>query len=123
MTRFEDVTLEVLGRSVRVNTLAAPEEISAAVAILENTFRDMERAYELRWGNPPSALDTSSWLLMGALNLAHRVACLEREACQQSRNLEHTLSKLLDDVPDEAISPSGPLLQGASHSSGNGPEF
>ncbi|MGA2082953.1 MAG: cell division protein ZapA [Holophaga sp.] len=123
MTRFEDVTLEVLGRSVRVNTLAAPEEISAALAILENTFRDMERAYELRWGNPPSALDTSSWLLMGALNLAHRVARLEREACQQSKNLEQTLSKLLDDVPDEAISPSGPLLQGASHSSGNGPEF
>jgi len=123
MTRFEDVTLEVLGRSVRVNTLAAPEEISAAVAVLENTFRDMERAYELRWGNPPSALDTSSWLLMGALNLAHRVARLEREASQQSRNLEQTLSKLLDDVPDEAISPSGPLLQGASHSSRNGAEF
>jgi cell division protein ZapA (FtsZ GTPase activity inhibitor) len=122
MTDSGDVTLEVLGRQVRVTTEAAPEEISIAVAILEDTFRDMERAYELRWGDPPSALDTSSWLLMGALNLAHRVARLEREACQHTQNLEQTLTKLLDDVPDEAISPSGPLLKGASHSPGNGPE-
>jgi hypothetical protein len=106
----------------RCSADAAPEEISNAVAILEQTFRDMERAYELRWGNPPSALDTSSWLLMGALNLAHRVARLEREACQQTQNLELTLTKLLDDVPDDDFSPSGPLLQGASHSPGNGPE-
>jgi len=123
MTLGADIPLEVLGRQVRVDTLAGPEEINRAVAILEATFQDMERAYELRWGIPPSALDTSSWLLMGALNLAHRVARLEREACQQSQNLEQTLTKLLDDVPDEAISPSGPLLKGASHSPGNGPEF
>jgi cell division protein ZapA (FtsZ GTPase activity inhibitor) len=123
MTRVEDVTLEVLGRSVRVNTLAAPEEITRAVAILEDTFRDMERAYELRWGHSPSALDTSSWLLMGALNLAHRVARLEREANQHTHNLEQTLTKLLDDVPDEIIPPSGPLLQGACHPPGDGPDF
>jgi cell division protein ZapA (FtsZ GTPase activity inhibitor) len=122
MTQNGDVTVEVLGRQVRITADAAPEELTNAVAILEQTFRDMERAYELRWGNPPSALDTSSWLLMGALNLAHRVARLEREACQNTQNLEQTLTKLLDDVPDEVISPSGPLFQGASHSPGNGPE-
>jgi cell division protein ZapA (FtsZ GTPase activity inhibitor) len=110
MTLINDVELELLGRQVRINTPAGPEEISAAVAILEETFRDMERAYELRWGIPPSALDTSSWLLMGALNMAHRVARLEREASQHTQNLEQTLTKLLDDVPDEAISPSGPPL-------------
>jgi cell division protein ZapA (FtsZ GTPase activity inhibitor) len=112
MTLPTGIPLEILGRQVRVNTMAGPEEINAAVAILEATFRDMERAYELRWGNPPSALDTSSWLLMGALNLAHRVARLEREACQHTQNLEQTLTKLLDDVPDETIAPSGPPSQG-----------
>jgi cell division protein ZapA (FtsZ GTPase activity inhibitor) len=123
MIQEEGVALEVLGREVRVNTQAPPEEINRAVAILEGTFRDMERAYELRWGIPPSALDTSSWLLMGALNLAHRVARLEREACQHTQNLEQTLTKLLDDVPDETIPPSGPLLQGANHPLLDGPEF
>jgi cell division protein ZapA (FtsZ GTPase activity inhibitor) len=122
MTGTGDLTLDVLGRPVRVTTQAPPDEITRAVAIVEETFQDMERAYELRWGNPPSALDTSSWLLMGALNLAHRVARLEREACQHTQNLEQTLTKLLDDVPDDAISPSGPLFKGASHSPGNGPD-
>ena len=108
MTLDKDVPVELLGRQIRVDTLAGPEEINGAVAILEDTFRDMERAYELRWGIPPSALDTSTWLLMGALNLAYRVVRLEREACQHTQNLEQTLTKLLDDVPDEAIPPSGP---------------
>ena len=123
MTLFKDVPVEVLGRTIRINTPAGPEEISGALAILEETFRDMERAYELRWGIPPSALDTSSWLLMGALNMAHRVARLEREACQHTQNLEQTLTKLLDDVPDEINSPSGTLFEGAIHSLGNGPEI
>jgi len=123
MTLMKDVPVELLGREVRVDTLAGPEEINGAVAILEDTFRDMERAYELRWGIPPSALDTSTWLLMGALNLAHRVVRLEREACQHTQNLEQTLTKLLDDVPDETLPPSGPLFQGANHPSGDGPEI
>ena len=97
------VPLEVLGRQIRVTTDAGSEEINRAVTVLEATFRDMGHAYELRWGIPPSALDTSTWLLMGALNLAHRVVCLEREACQHTQNLELTLTKLLDDVPDEAV--------------------
>ena len=104
------VPLEVLGRQIRVTTDAGSEEINRAVAVLEATFRDMERAYELRWGIPPSALDTSTWQLMGALNLAHRVVCLEREACQHTQNLELTLTKLLDDVPDEAVPLPAQLL-------------
>ena len=123
MTLFHEVELEVLGRQLRINTQVGPEEIKAATVILEETFRDMERAYELRWSHPPSALDTSTWLLMGALNMAHRVARLEREACQHTQNLEQTLTKLLDDVPDETHAPSGPLLQGEDHPSGDGPEI
>jgi cell division protein ZapA (FtsZ GTPase activity inhibitor) len=121
MTLFRDVPLEVLGRTVRINTLAGDEEMKAAVAILEETFRDMERAYEIRWGIPPSALDTSSWLLMGALNLAHRVVRLEREASQQTQDLEQTLNKLLDDVPDETAPSSAPLSRGAGRSPGGAP--
>jgi len=120
MTLDKDVTLEVLGRPVRINTLAAPDEISRAVAILEETFRDMERAYELKWGVPPSALDTSSWLLMGALNLAHRVGRLEREASLHTQNLEQTLTKLLDDVPDETTPSSAPILPGTRRVPENG---
>ena len=112
MTLPEKLQLEVLGQSVQILSSGAPGDLERAKAILEDTFRDMERAYELRWGIPPSALDTSTWLLMGALNLAHRVVRLEREACQHTQNLELTLSKLLDDVPDEAIPPSGPPQKG-----------
>jgi len=101
MTAFNDVQLQIVGLNVKVQSTVGADELPKAVTILEDTFRDMERAYELRWGNPPSALDTSTWLLMGALNLAHRVACLEREASQKTQDLEQTLSKLLDDVPDE----------------------
>ena len=123
MNESRGFEVEVLGRLVRIDTAAGPEELNKAVTILEETFRDMERAYELRWGIPPSALDTSTWLLMGALNMAHRVGRLEREASQHTQNLEQTLNKLLDDVPDETILPSGPLSQGANHPPGDGPEF
>jgi cell division protein ZapA (FtsZ GTPase activity inhibitor) len=111
MTAFNDVQLEVMGRVVRIQSTAGPDELPRAVTILEDTFRDMERAYELRWGIPPSALDTSTWLLMGALNLAHRVARLEREASQKTQDLEQTLNKLLDDVPDDAKLSPGPLFE------------
>ena len=123
MTGSRGFEVEVLGRLVRIDTAAGPEELNKAVTILEETFRDMERAYELRWGIPPSALDTSTWLLMGALNMAHRVGRLEREASQHTQNLEQTLTKLLDDVPDETIIPSGPLPQGANQPPGVGPEL
>ena len=119
MTSSKDVTLEVLGRQLRINTAVNPEEISLAVAILEKTFHDMERTYELRWGILPSALDTSSWLLMGALNVAHHVVRLEREARQHTQNLEHTIDSLLSDVlvPDESAHPSShTLLNSELHS-------
>ena len=47
--------------------------------------------------------------VLAALNLAHRVVGLEREANQHTQDLEQTLSKLLNDVPDELSAPV-PLL-------------
>ena len=115
MTLPQEVQLEVLGRFVRIHSSAGPEELPRAKAILEDTFRHMERAYELRWGVPPSALDTSTWLLMGALNLAHRVARLEQDNSRQTQDLEQTLTKLLDDVPDEDNPDPGPLFKGTDN--------
>jgi len=123
MRPVNEVQLEVLGQEVRLQSTAGPEELTRAVAVLEDTFRDMERAYELRWGIPPSALDTSTWLLMGALNLAHRVARVEREASQQTQDLEQTLTKLLDDVPDDSNPSPGPLFPEGIHSTGDGQDL
>jgi len=80
----------------------AGQELEAAEAELEKTFQSMENLYGVTYKGSPSALDTSTWLLMGALNLAHRVVRLEREAATQTRDLEERLSKLLEDVPDDA---------------------
>jgi cell division protein ZapA (FtsZ GTPase activity inhibitor) len=100
-----ELRVEVLGHPLRVHTREGEEALARAVELLEQTFRDMEQAYELRWGNPPSALDTSTWMLMGALNLAHRLVRLEQEASQHTQDLELKLTKLLDDVPDEPLAP------------------
>lgn len=97
-------TVTVLGRELQVQT-ERPETLAAAVRILEDTFRDMDSQCQLRWGSVPKGLDTPSWYLLGALNLAHRVARLEQEANQHTQNLEQTLSKLLNDVPDEPSAP------------------
>jgi len=102
------VTVTVQGRSLEVQT-DLPEGLSTAVRVLEDTFQDMDSQCQLRWGNVPKGLDTPSWYLLGALNLAHRVARLEQEANQHTHNLEQTLSKLLSDVPDEPSAPV-PLL-------------
>lgn len=110
-----EVWLDLMGRSLRVHSSADGETLVRATARLEQTFRDMERAYELRWGCPPSALDTSTWMLMGALNLAHQVVRMEQVASQQTQDLELTLTKLLDDVPDEPPAP-GTLFGGQEHS-------
>ena len=110
-----EVRVEVLGRTLRVHSSADEVLLSRSAALLEQTFRDMERAYELRWGCPPSALDTSTWMLMGALNLAHQIVRLEQEASQQTQDLEQTLTKLLDDVPDETL-PPGALFGGQESS-------
>jgi cell division protein ZapA (FtsZ GTPase activity inhibitor) len=106
-----ELWIDVLGRSLRIHSLADEVTLGRTKALLEQTFRDMERAYELRWGCLPSALDTSTWILMGALNLAHQVVRLEQEASQQTQDLEQTLTKLLDDVPDEPPAP-GSLFGG-----------
>jgi hypothetical protein len=106
-----EVWVDVLGRSLRIHSSADDTTLSRSMALLEQTFRDMERAYELRWGCPPSALDTSTWMLMGALNLAHQVVHMEQAASQQTQDLELTLTKLLDDVPDEPLAP-GALFGG-----------
>ena len=110
-----EVRLEVLGRTLRIHSSEDESVLSRSVALLEQTFRDMEQAYELRWGSPPSAQDTSTWMLMGALNLAHQIVRLEQEASQQTQDLEQTLSKLLDDVPDEPL-PPGTLFGGQEQS-------
>ena len=102
------ITVTIQGRSLEVQT-DQPETLSTAVRILEDTFQDMDSECQLRWGNVPKGLDTPSWYLLGALNLAHRVARLEQEANQHTHNLEQTLSKLLNDVPDEPSAPV-PLL-------------
>jgi cell division protein ZapA (FtsZ GTPase activity inhibitor) len=107
----DEVQVEILGRSIRIQNGANADSLSRSMALLEKTFQDMERAYELRWGCPPTALDTSTWVLMGALNLAHQVVHMEQEVSQQTQNLEQTLTKLLDDVPDENPAP-GALLGG-----------
>ena len=60
----------------------------AAVEALEATFRDMDSACAVEWGHARPAADSSTWLLLGALNLAHRVARLEREATQHTQDLE-----------------------------------
>lgn len=98
----EAVEVQVLGRTLRLHSRVDSAGVAASVALLEKTFRDMEQAYEIRWGGPASALDTSTWVLMGALNLAHQVVRLEQEASQHTQDLEQTLAKLLDDVPDDA---------------------
>jgi len=102
------VTVMVQGRSLQVQTELS-ESLEPAVRILEDTFQDMDSQCQLRWGSVPKGLDTPSWYLLAALNLAHRVARLEQEANQHTQNLEQTLSKLLSDVPDEPSAPV-PLL-------------
>lgn len=98
------VTVKVQGRPLEVQT-DQPDSLEAALGVLEDTFKDMDSQCQLRWGSVPKALDTPSWYLLGALNLAHRVARLEQEANQHTHNLEQTLSKLLNDVPDEPSAP------------------
>ena len=95
--RFQDSSLKLVCQN-------SSADLDAAKEVLDETFRDMERQYELRWNCSPSMLSTNTWLLVGALNLAHRVVRLEQEANLQTRDLEEKLSKLLDDVPDDAIS-------------------
>jgi cell division protein ZapA (FtsZ GTPase activity inhibitor) len=105
------VQVQLLGRTIRLRAQVDEAVLEKTLALVEETFRDMDRAYEIRWGCPPSALDTSTWFLMGALNLAHQVVDLEQEVSRHTQDLEQTLSKLLDDVPDE-LPANSPLFKG-----------
>lgn len=106
------IPVEVLGRTLRIHSEEGPLALREAVEILESTFRDMDEAYRLRYGCPPSAQDTTTWLVLGALNLAHRIGRLEQAATQQTHDLEKTLSNLLDDVPEELPAPRPLLTEG-----------
>lgn len=107
------IHVQLLGHTLELQGPVDSEALERAVARAESTFRAMEEACRLHWDHPPAALDTTSWLLLGVLNQAHQLACLEHEADRHTQNLELTLSKLLDDVPDDLPSASGPLFQGA----------
>jgi hypothetical protein len=97
---------EALNKPIKVISLDASQDALAAEKVMEvfdETLLDIKRATELEYASTPLALDRNTWLLMGALNLAHRVVCLERDAALQTRDMEVTLAKLLDDDPDEDI--------------------
>lgn len=106
----QGVTVEVMGRVLRIHNDSDPVALRTAVELLESTFRDMEERYRLRWGCSPAVQDTTTWLLLGALNLAHRIGRLEQEATRHTQDLEKTLSTLLDDVPEDPPAPR-PLLE------------
>ena len=103
--------IEVLGRALEVRSAVPEAELRQAVQALEATFRDMDAACAVEWGHARPAADSSTWLILGALNLAHRVARLEREATQHTQDLEQTL-KLLEAVPDDISNPPSSLFEG-----------
>jgi len=105
------VRVEVLGRSLEIRSAVPEAELKHAVQALEATFRDMDAACAVEWGHARPAADSSTWLILGALNLAHRVARLEREATQHTQDLEQTL-KLLESVPDDISTRPSPLFEG-----------
>lgn len=107
------VLVHLLGQTLQIQGPVDKGALERAAARAESTFRAMEQACALHWGHPPEALDTTSWLLLGVLNQAHQLACLEHEADRHTQDLELTLSKLLDDVPDDLPNASGALFQGA----------
>ncbi|HJU83086.1 MAG TPA: cell division protein ZapA [Holophagaceae bacterium] len=105
-----EVDLRVLGRDLRILTDEPEEALAAAVQTLERTFQAMEEASRVKWGHARAATDTPSWLLLGALNLAHQLSRREREATQHTQDLELTLSKLLQEVPDDIPAPPSGLF-------------
>ena len=107
----QPIRVEILGRSLDLRTSAPESELRAAIQALEATFQDMDSACAVEWGHARPAADSTSWLLLGALNLAHRVARLEREATQHTQDLEQTL-KLLEDVPDDISNRPSALFEG-----------
>lgn len=107
----DETEIELLGRRIRIRSGVSEAELRASIEVLERSFRDMEAAHALKWGCPPASMDTSTWVILGALNLAHRLVRSEQEASRHTRDLEQTLSRLLDDVSDLPSAP-GPLFEG-----------
>jgi len=103
----QELHVMVLNRSLKIACFDPVMDLDGAIKVLNETFQNMERVYGLRFNCTPSALDTCTWILTGALNLAHRVLCLEREAALQARDIEGPLFKLLESIPDDVI-PNGP---------------
>ena len=103
----QEYQVMVLNRPIKIVCLDSGIDLDAAIKLLDETFQDMEKLYGLRYECAPSDLDTSTWMLTGALNLAHRVLCLERKVALQARDMEEPLSKLLESIPDDVI-PNGP---------------
>lgn len=99
--------IQVLGQTLQVAT-EDPHLLGQAVETLEKTFRDMESACRVHYGHAPAVVDTRSWLLLGALNLAYRTARLEQEASKHTSDLEQRLSRLLQD--DDDSNPSNSSL-------------
>ncbi|MBS1767392.1 MAG: cell division protein ZapA [Acidobacteria bacterium] len=109
--KLHPTRIEVLGRALEIRSAVPEAELHQAVRALEATFQDMDAACAVEWGHARPAADSSSWLILGALNLAHRVARLEREATQHTQDLEQTL-KLLEAVPDDISTRPSPLFEG-----------
>lgn len=105
------VRVEILGRPLDLRSGVPESELRAAIQTLEATFQDMDSACAVEWGHARPAADSSTWLILGALNLAHRVARLEREATQHTQDLEQTL-KLLESVPDDIPNRPSALFEG-----------
>lgn len=101
-----ELHVEVMGHQLRVHTTEDADAMKRAVELLEQSFRDMECAYGLKWGCSPSALDTTTWMLMGSLNLAHRLVVQELETSRHKKELEQKLTKLLDEVPEDILAPA-----------------
>ncbi len=106
----------MLGHELRILTDEPEEVLASAVQTLERTFEAMEATSRVKWGHARAATDTPSWLLLGALNLAYQLSRREREANQHTQDLEQTLSKLLQDVPDDIPAPPSGLFGGGSSS-------
>ena len=100
----DEIYFQVLNRRIKLTCLEPQPDLEATKEVLDKTFDDMERLYAIECNSSPSALDTNTWLLMGALNLAHRVVRLEREASLPTRE---KISKLLDSIPDDVFA-NGP---------------
>ena len=107
MQRLE---VQVLEQTLQVAT-NDPEGLARSVEYLERAYQDIAEAVRLHYGSAPATVDTRSWLLIGALNLAHRLVHLEQAASQHTQDLEQRLQQLLHDVDDPILPPNPTLFE------------